>query len=280
MPNFRKYGASARYRARSASARSRRWGWPRRGIVTARSLLRYRSNRKRYYPTITYRGPSRENKISDSVQDLNLSEKASVAGGYSYHLATTHTVAQNRPTSISTGAGVDERIGNEIITTSLSLKMQFQAVGYIATGQTALHGPDMDTFRRTHFKWAVVEDLTMPNGSDGLPSWDTIYDPLPVVGSEPVNPLLYPRNINTVGRYRVIDEGSIVCDGDDPVKVVQRRIAYRCRIRYDGVEATASATNNCYLLCAAFVPVSTGSLASATEVLPKVMSAMRVVFKG
>lgn len=287
MPSFRRYGATARSRARYASRTSRRWGPRRSGFVTARALLRYRS--KKRFPTVVYPGPSRETKYHDSGVKYALTSLDVVGGGLRARVPeNTYKIVECRPTSIAAGSGAVERIGNVIDTKTLTVRMQFEGYKFMGTGEGGVQDLpmshlDANHFRRTHFRWALVEDYTQPPTDENIPPFSWIYDShITPGGTRPnENPLLNSRNVEFMGRYKVLAQGQIITDSDDPIKIKALHIPWRRRVRFETILPGSPSTNNVYLVVCAYVPfmdarVPSGAIAYA----PAVNASIRLAYSG
>lgn len=275
MPSFRRYGASARSRARYASRSSRRWGPRRSGFVTARALLRYRS--KRRFPAVLYKGPSKEVKYIDHARTYRLAYAAISGAQGRWYVQAGVNILQNRVNSIDTGTNAVQRIGSKIETLFVSVHAAFS--GLMAYTSNILDDQsEPDIAKRTHFRWMIVEDLTMPQTSEGLVSFNTIYGTTldPANSETNVNPLLADRNVDYIGRYNVLRTGVVVCDNSDPTKIVKLRIPYRRSMRFEGTESESSATHNVYFVAAAWVPNMTATPFAARN--PMIETQMRMGF--
>lgn len=254
-------------RSGAASAYGYRRRYLRRRFVSARRSLRYRIRRpylSRRYPTITYPGASREVKYHDCARGQVLLVTTppdpvfSQGRYYVMDSAPINTIGNMRFNGISTGSLPNQRVGNKIQSLFISVKMSF--TGLISGTESATPSEfvaENIVFKRTQFRYVVVEDKTMPISSDGPVNYRTLYDYVgaATIGqSDDINPLMADRNISAIGRYNVLKQGYVICDSDDPTKIVTFRLPFRRAMRYDGATADASATNNVYVVVVAWTP--------------------------
>ena len=153
-------------------------------------------------------------------------------------------------TNVDSGTTAHSRIGNVIQPRYITIKGVLTAsrTNFMDDPETTVNQAGLDTqvvtaqarFIRTSVKVFVIRDKSM-NDKGFVEFNDVFAAPMQSAGglAEPdLNPFLFNRKIDTIGRYEIVKEFEYQLDQDDPQKSFTHVIALKGKpIRYNGAVA-------------------------------------------
>ncbi|AXF52251.1 MAG: coat protein [Cressdnaviricota sp.] len=157
---------------------------------------------------------------------------------------------------INSGTTANQRIGNVIDVKYIKGTINFAANVETDDGspQYGEHPPEAPgppavktRFVRTTYRFAVVKDLQV-NNSITTVKWSDVFQSTDTQGGNFVNGVNSEKNIENMGRFRILKDKYVTLDSDDPQKSVKFLIPGIGKVRYNGPNADALTDNGIHVI--------------------------------